>query len=181
MPCRGSDSGKARTNSTPTCSPAVRVGQHQPAPGIVTQPERSAVLPRRSSCHYVPFAASPVNQLHLRLVQAGIAAARSQQFIVPADLGDVAVFHDDKTIRPPQRAESMGDGDGRSAADQVLQRRLNLALGLGVHRRSRFVENEDARIDRAGRARWRCAGVRRRTAIVRVRPPANRNRTADAG
>ena len=46
----------------------------------------------------------------------------------------------------------MGDGDGGAAGHHVVQRALNLALGLHVDRAGRFVEHQDLRIDqdRAG-------------------------------
>jgi hypothetical protein len=74
-----------------------------------------------------------VNQFHLRLMQARVTAARAEQFIVPADLRDVTVLDHDETIGSPQGAQAMGDGDGRAATDEVLQRGLNLAFGLSIH------------------------------------------------
>ena len=40
----------------------------------------------------------------------------------------------------------MGDDDGRAVLGQAVKRRLNLTLGLRVHRGRRFVEDEDARV-----------------------------------
>ena len=64
------------------------------------------------------------------------------------DLGDPTAFQDHKTVGLAQCAQSVRDGDRRAAPDQVVERLLNLPLGLGVDRRSRLVENQD----RAGRS-----------------------------
>ena len=64
------------------------------------------------------------------------------------------------TIRPRSSTTSrsalrsvlkpMGDGDRRAALDQVVERFLDLALGLGVDRAGGLVEDQDPRVDQQG-------------------------------
>ena len=67
-----------------------------------------------------------------------------------ADLGDPAPFQHDEPVGPAERAQAVGDGDRRPALDQVVERLLDLALGLGVDRRGRLVEDQDPRVDQQG-------------------------------
>ena len=53
----------------------------------------------------------------------------------------------DQPVGFAQRAQAMGDGDRRAALDQVVERQLNLALGLGIDRDGGLVEDQDPRID----------------------------------
>jgi hypothetical protein len=73
-----------------------------------------------------------------------------QQLVVVADLGDPPALQDDQAVGAAEGAEAVGDGDRRPAADQVVQRLLDLALGLGVDRRGRLVEDQDAGVDQQG-------------------------------
>jgi hypothetical protein len=80
------------------------------------------------------------------------------QVIVLADLDDSAAIHDDEPVGAPQGREPVGDGDGGAAADQVVERALDLELGLGIDGRGRLVQDENFRIDQQGAGdemRWR--------------------------
>ena len=95
-----------------------------------------------------------VSHVELGLVQSGIGAVASEQVVVLADLGDAALFENDKTVGSAESTEAVGDRDRRAAASQVLQCELNFAFGFGVHGGSGFVEDQDGRVDeqRAGDA-----------------------------
>ena len=64
-----------------------------------------------------------------------------------ADLGDPAALQHDQPVGLAQRAQAVGDGDRGAALDQVVERLLDLALGLGVDRRGRLVQDQDPRVD----------------------------------
>ena len=93
-----------------------------------------------------------VDAAQLRLVQPPVGALARHQFVVRADLDDPAALQDDQAVGLAQGAQAVGDGDRRAALDQVVERLLDLPLGLGVDRRGRLVEDQDARVDqqRAG-------------------------------
>ena len=95
----------------------------------------------------VRFTGTPVHHLDLGLVQPGVRPAGVEQFLVPADLDDPAAFHARPAGRPAAACSAGGRWRSSSAPDQVLQRRLDLALRLGVDGRGRLVEDQDARID----------------------------------
>src|SRR5574343_372058 len=88
----------------------------------------------------------------LGLVELVVMAFDGHQLVVVADLDDLSAIHDDQPVGLAQRGEAVGDGDRRAALDEVVERLLDLFFGLGVDRRGRFVEYQDARIDeqRAG-------------------------------
>ena len=64
-----------------------------------------------------------------------------------ADLGDPAPLQHHDPVGLAERAQAVGDGDRRPAPDQVVERLLDLPLGLGVDRRGRLVEDQDRRVD----------------------------------
>ena len=72
------------------------------------------------------------------------------QFVVVAELDELAAVHDDQPVSLAQRGQAVGDGDRGAAADQVVERLLNFLLGLGVDRRRCFVEDQDLRVDQQG-------------------------------
>ena len=68
------------------------------------------------------------------------------------DFGDLALVEDDESVSAAQRRQPVGNGEGRTAGDESLDRLLQLLLRGRVNGRSRLVENENLRIvkDRPG-------------------------------
>ena len=69
-----------------------------------------------------------------------------QQLVVRADLLDLPVLEHHEAIGVAQRAEAVGDGEGRAAACQARDGLLDLALGVGVDRGGGLVQDQDARV-----------------------------------
>ena len=88
-----------------------------------------------------------LRRFRLGAIKPGIEAVAVEQFLVRTDLHDLAPFHDDQAVRPAQRAQAVGDGDRRAAANEVVQGQLDLALRLRIDRGSGLVEDQDAGID----------------------------------
>ncbi len=80
-------------------------------------------------------------------MQPGVETVFLEQFVVRADFDDSSPLQHDQPIRLLQRAQTMGDGDRRAALDQVVQRELNLALGLGVDGAGGLVEDQNLGVD----------------------------------
>src|SRR5215472_13696204 len=80
-----------------------------------------------------------------------IEAAGGEQLGVAARLDDAAGVDDDDAVGTLDRRQSVRDDDARAALHQSAERLLDEALGLGVERRRRLVEDEDRRVleDRA--------------------------------
>ena len=60
-----------------------------------------------------------------------------------AALDDPSFVHDKDLLGRDDGGKSMGDHDHRAPLRQARKRLLHFALGVGVHRRSRLIENED--------------------------------------
>ena len=71
-------------------------------------------------------------KLSLSLVQAGVHAILLEQLAMRANFGDVPMLQDHQAVGLAERAEAVGDGDRRSAANQVVERRLDVALRPGT-------------------------------------------------
>ena len=82
----------------------------------------------------------------LHLVEVFVFAAQGHQFLVGALLGDPALDDDQDLGGVADGGEPMGDGDGGPVFDQGIERLLDLALGGGVQRRGRLVEQQDGRV-----------------------------------
>src|SRR5258706_5255043 len=82
----------------------------------------------------------------LQIVQPAIHAVRREQVAVRAALHDPPLRQDDDEIGVLHGGEPMRDDEHRTVRHQALDRFLHQALGLGVERAGRFVENEDGRI-----------------------------------
>ena len=82
-----------------------------------------------------------VHELQVRHVQVG--AGHPHQLLVRALLHDPPVFHDDDEVRPAERAQAVGDDEGRAPGDGAVERLEDLVLGLAVDRRRRVVEQQD--------------------------------------
>ena len=73
-----------------------------------------------------------------------------------ADLGDSAVFEHHEPVRMAQGRKPVGNGYCCSVLNQSAECFLNMALGLGVERACRLVENEYLRVSQY-RSRYRHA------------------------
>ena len=85
----------------------------------------------------VAFGVGPeiFGELHLGAIQFRICAGGiGQQVLVLAGFDNAAVFQNDQPIGLAERAQAVGDGNRRAAADEVVERFLNLPLGLRVDR-----------------------------------------------
>src|SRR3990172_5690988 len=79
----------------------------------------------------------------LDAVQFGVEAIPVQQLAMRADLGNAAFFDHHDAIGMLDGGEAVGDDQGRAILHQRLQRRLHMALRVGVQRRSGLVQNQD--------------------------------------
>ena len=84
-------------------------------------------------------------------VEPVIVTARGEQLVVSALLNDLSVLDHQDDVRVADGGQSMGDHDGGPAADDRVDRVLDLLLGDRVDRSSGLVEHQDTRIgqDRA--------------------------------
>ena len=116
-----------------------RVGAHQPLRLRLAH----SLRPRRRGRR-----AAPRMRLlgELQRVEPGIDAAAAQQLGMAAGLGDAAAIDDVDEVGIDDGREAVGDDHGGAAAHQRLERRLHLALGFGVERRGRLVEQQDRRV-----------------------------------
>ena len=109
-------------------------------------------------------------------VELGVAAARRDQLVVRARLGDPAVLEDDDPAGAPDRREPVGDHD-RRAARRAAARAPPRSRARCARRRStspRRGSGSAAR--RAAPARTRRAGAGRPRAAPRARRPRSRSR-----
>ena len=67
-----------------------------------------------------------------------------------AGLSDPSVLQDDDPVRVLDRREAMGDEEDRALPAQAVDRGLDGALGLGVERARRFVEDQDRSLGEDG-------------------------------
>src|SRR5258706_2093609 len=70
----------------------------------------------------------------------------SHQLVVRAHLRDPSIVEDNDLVSVANRTQAMRDDERRLPCENLLQVALNDPLGLGIERRGRFVENQDARI-----------------------------------
>src|SRR3954470_11585799 len=90
-------------------------------------------------------------QLGVARDQIGVATAARQQLVVRAALDDPAVVEHHDLVGVPDRRQAVGDRDRGPALRQPVERRLHVALGLGVERAGGLVEDQHRRVaqDRA--------------------------------
>ena len=79
----------------------------------------------------------------LLVVQLSIKAARANEFRMGALLDDTPIVDDKDSIGPQDGGQTVGDHQSRAASHNVLQCVLEQLLRASIHRRGRFVENED--------------------------------------
>ena len=75
-----------------------------------------------------------LREVDLRLVQSRIDPAGFEQLFMPADLGNSSSFENHQSIGFAQGTQAVSDRDRRATLHEIIQRRLNLTLGLGVDR-----------------------------------------------
>ncbi len=83
-------------------------------------------------------------------VEAGVDPRHVDQLVMVAALDHSAAVEDQDLVGRPGRGQPVGDGDGRAAPGQALQRALDPVLGRGVHRRGGLVEHEQVRVGHVG-------------------------------
>ncbi len=93
-----------------------------------------------------------VELARLGFVKTEVGALFFHQRVVVADLDDLAAVEHDQPVGLEQRGQTVGDGDGGAAANEVFKGGLDFNFGFGIERRSGFVEDQDARIDSSARS-----------------------------
>ena len=76
----------------------------------------------------------------------GIAPLLRQKRIMGPLLDHFTLFQHDDCIRIGDGAEAVGNGDHGPALARLMQRLLNLTLGLAVQRAGGFVQQKDRRV-----------------------------------
>ena len=114
----------------------------------------------------------------LGLGEFGEAAALGDELVEGAGLDDAALVEHQDAVGVADRGEAVGDHEGGAALHDLVERRLQLALGRGVERARRLVEDQDRRVleERAGdRQALALAAGERAAALaddgVEARPP----------
>src|SRR4029079_8976746 len=89
--------------------------------------------------------------LLLERPHSGVRAAGGQQFGMVAALSDASVLELQYLIGADDRRQPMRDGQRRASGRNLLELRLDQLFRLGIERRGRLVEDQDARVfeDRA--------------------------------
>src|SRR5260370_4854323 len=82
----------------------------------------------------------------LQAVKGGAASALAQQLVVTPCFDDPPILDDEDAIGIDDGMQAMRDHDRRSSLAQVLDRALNLPLGLRIERSRRLVEQDDRRV-----------------------------------
>ena len=99
-----------------------------------------------ASAERLSLAGSGGRGLRPGAVEARVGAARLDQLVVGALLGDPAAFEDDDLAGAADRREAVGDDDRGAALQQPLQALLDRLLGAHVDVGGRLVEDQDARL-----------------------------------
>ena len=79
-------------------------------------------------------------------MQSGVEPAVRDQLGVRALFDDTPFVQHHNAIGVLDRGQAVRDHDGRAPAHQLLERRLDQPLGLGVERGGGLVEDQDRRI-----------------------------------
>src|SRR5581483_8978835 len=83
-------------------------------------------------------------------VQLVVRPAALEQLVVGAALDDPAVVDDEHLVGVADGREAVGDHEAGAAAQQLLERALDLPLGPSVDAGGRLVEDQDARVGERG-------------------------------
>src|ERR1700722_349179 len=92
----------------------------------------------------------------LQLVQLGVDALMREQLRVGPGLDNGPIAQHQDAVGTLDRGEPMRNHEGRTIAQQLLERRLDMALGGGIERRGGLIENQDRSVAQQG-ARYRNA------------------------
>src|SRR5260370_18759820 len=82
----------------------------------------------------------------LQLIKAIVDSALSEKLLMRALLAQAAFVEYEDAVRVLNGAEAVRDDQRRAPGEQAIQSFANEELGLGVHPRSGFVQNKEARI-----------------------------------
>ena len=104
-------------------------------------PDRSKRTDSASSSCCKPL--HPVAGNGLQLTQTGVNAALCQQLPIAPAFHDPAFAQHDDPVGVPDCREAMSEHDRRPHSQQLLQRVMNLGLGLGIDVCRGFVEQEE--------------------------------------
>src|SRR5215471_11559177 len=84
----------------------------------------------------------------LQLVQPVVDSALRKKFLMRALFAELSFVEDKDAIRMLNRAKAMRNHQRRSACKQTVKSLADLKLGLCVHTRSGFIQNQESRIMR---------------------------------
>src|SRR5262245_36756070 len=82
----------------------------------------------------------------LQAVERRVAPTLAQQLVVTTRFHDRSVLDDEDAVSIYDGVQAMCDHDRRSPLAEVLDRALNLPLGLRIERSRRLVEQDDRRV-----------------------------------
>ncbi len=95
--------------------------------------------------HRLAPLAFQTGRLLLARPHRGVDTPAGEQFVMVAALDDMAGFEHQDLVGIDHRRQAMRDHQDRVPGRHLGEARLDLALGLGVERRGRLVENQDPR------------------------------------
>src|SRR5690606_5176482 len=84
--------------------------------------------------------------LKLHVIQPGIQPSPRQQFFMASKINDCALIEYGNAVCDTDRAQAVGDDDGRAVLHQPRQGVLNQLLAFAVEARRGFVQQQNARI-----------------------------------
>jgi len=84
--------------------------------------------------------------LVLQLVQAIVNSALSEKLLMRALLAQAAFVKHEDAVGVLNGAQAVRDDESGAPGEQAIQSFANEQLGFGVHARSGFVENQEARV-----------------------------------
>src|SRR3954464_2377119 len=82
----------------------------------------------------------------LQAEKRGIASATAEQLVMPALLDDLSALDHQDRVGVHDGVQAMRDHDGGAVLAKMLDRLLNLFLGLGIERGGSFIEQDDRRV-----------------------------------
>lgn len=126
------------SNETHSSGQPKHVGRRQALPPPAASGTSGLSAGRRAggfACRVLFLDADGLQRLGLHLIQPVIHALLLQQFDGGARFRHLPVFDDNQPVGVAEGGEAMGDDDGRAVLGQTVERRLDLPLGLRVHRR----------------------------------------------
>ena len=123
-------------------SPRVGVTHHL----ALWSPDFPQLAPRSPSRLVQSTILCRVHPNRVPAVQFGVASTESQQLGRSATLDNAAMVEHHNLVGITNRAEPVRDGQRGAAGSEVVERRLQLVLGIGVQRAGRLVQDQHARV-----------------------------------